>query len=52
LLEPGQVLISADNKFLHTRTHFIDANDPREAIGDAEPLNGLNRYMLRLWLRR
>lgn len=24
LLEPGQVLISADNKFLHTRTHFID----------------------------
>lgn len=52
LLEPGQVLISADNKFLHTRTHFIDANAPREAIGDAEPLNGLNRYMLRLWLRR
>lgn len=52
LLEPGQVLISADNKFLHTRTHFIDASTPRETIGDAEPLNGLNRYMLRLWLRK
>jgi len=52
LLEPGQVLISADNKFLHTRTHFIDMNAPRSEINDAESLSGLNRYMLRLWLRK
>lgn len=52
LLEPGQVLISADNKFLHTRTHFIDMHSPRSEIDDAEPLNALNRYMLRMWLRK
>ncbi|NVZ69491.1 TauD/TfdA family dioxygenase [Pseudomonas costantinii] len=52
LLEPGQVLISADNKFLHTRTHFIDMNAPRAEIDDAELLNDLNRYMLRMWLRK
>ena len=52
LLEPGQVLISADNKFLHTRTHFIDMNAPRSEINDAEPLSDLNRYMLRLWLSK
>ena len=52
LLEPGQMLISADNKFLHTRTHFIDTNAARENIDDAEPLSGLNRYMLRMWLRK
>ena len=52
LLEPGQVLISADNKFLHTRTNFIDMNAPRSEINDAEPLSDLNRYMLRLWLRK
>ncbi|MCF5047159.1 hypothetical protein GIW77_13275 [Pseudomonas simiae] len=52
LLEPGQVLISADNKFLHTRTHFIDMNIPRCVIDDGESLNDLNRYMLRIWLRK
>ena len=52
LLEPGQVLISADNKFLHTRTHFIDMNIPRCVIDDGESLNDLNRYMLRMWLRK
>jgi hypothetical protein len=52
LLEPGQVLISADNKFLHTRTHFIDINAPSEEIDDATPLKDLNRYMLRMWLRK
>lgn len=52
LLEPGQVLISADNKFLHTRTHFIDINAPSEEIDDATPLKELNRYMLRMWLRK
>ncbi|WP_411379828.1 TauD/TfdA family dioxygenase [Pseudomonas sp. MPB26] len=52
LLEPGQVLISADNKFLHTRTHFIDINAPHAEINDATPLNDLNRYMLRMWLRK
>ena len=51
LLEPGQVLISADNKFLHTRTHFIDRYAPRCVIDDAESLSDLNRYMLRVWLR-
>ncbi|OIN44559.1 hypothetical protein BLL37_00035 [Pseudomonas azotoformans] len=52
LLEPGQVLISADNKFLHTRTHFIDRHAPRCVIDDAESLSDLNRYMLRVWLRK
>lgn len=52
LLEPGQVLISADNKFLHTRTHFIDMNAPSEEINDTESLSDLNRYMLRMWLRK
>lgn len=52
LLEPGQVLISADNKFLHTRTHFIDMNTPRSEISDTEHLSDLNRYMLRMWLRK
>jgi len=52
LLEPGQMLISADNKFLHTRTHFIDMNAPRAEINDAMPLSDLNRYMLRMWLRK
>lgn len=52
LLEPGQVLISADNKFLHTRTHFIDRNVPCAQINDDERLSDLNRYMLRMWLRK
>ncbi|EIK71952.1 hypothetical protein PseBG33_3562 [Pseudomonas synxantha BG33R] len=52
LLEPGQVLISADNKFLHTRTHFIDRNVPCAQINDGERLSDLNRYMLRMWLRK
>ncbi len=52
LLEPGQVLISADNKFLHTRTHFIDRKTPHTQINDAMSLNDLNRYMLRMWLRK
>ncbi|KJZ58060.1 hypothetical protein [Pseudomonas marginalis] len=52
LLEPGQILISADNKFLHNRTHFIDTNTPRGVIDDSESLSDLNRYMLRMWLRK
>jgi len=52
LLEPGQVLISADNKFLHTRTDFIDKNAPYPEINDTERLSELNRYMLRMWLRK
>ncbi|AKS08110.1 TauD/TfdA family dioxygenase [Pseudomonas trivialis] len=52
LLEPGQVLISADNKFLHTRTHFIDRSAPRGVFDEDESLSDLNRYMLRIWLRK
>ncbi len=52
LMEPGQVLISADNKFLHTRTHFIDKNAPYSEVNDTERLSDLNRYMLRMWLRK
>lgn len=52
LLEPGQVLISAGNKFLHTRTHFIDKHTPHSEINDKAPLSSLNRYMLRMWLRK
>lgn len=52
LLEPGQVLVSAGNKFLHTRTHFIDKHTPHSEINDKAPLSSLNRYMLRMWLRK
>ncbi|WP_241771020.1 TauD/TfdA family dioxygenase [Pseudomonas lactis] len=52
LLESGQLLISADNKFLHTRTHFIDMHLPCAQVNDAERLKDLNRYMLRMWLRK
>lgn len=52
LLEPGQVLVSADNKFLHTRTQFIEQHAPRAEINDSDCLATLNRYMLRMWLRK
>lgn len=52
LLEPGEVLISADDKFLHTRTSFIDRNPPTQSIADTAKLERLNRYMLRMWLRK
>lgn len=52
LLEPGQVLVSADNKFLHTRTCFMDLNVARTEINDDQLLSSLNRYMLRMWLRK
>ncbi|NCE92080.1 TauD/TfdA family dioxygenase [Pseudomonas sp. L13] len=52
LLESGQLLISADNKFLHTRTHFIDRHLPCAQVNDAERLKDLNRYLLRMWLRK
>lgn len=52
LLEPGQVLVSADNKFLHTRTQFIEQHAPRAEISDSDCLASLNRYMLRMWLRK
>ena len=52
LLEPGQLLISADNKFLHTRTNFIDVHAPCPEVNDTEALSELNRYMLRMWLRK
>lgn len=52
LLEPGQALISADDKFLHTRTNFVDASSPVGTIRDTDELKSLNRFMLRMWMRR
>jgi hypothetical protein len=52
LLEPGHVLISADDRFLHTRTSFVDAHQARERVSPTEKLSNVNRYMLRMWMRK
>ncbi len=52
MLEAGQMLVSADDKFLHTRTTFLDEHEPTENIGDEKSLENLNRYMVRVWLRQ
>lgn len=52
LLEPGQILISADDKFLHTRTQFIDGNIPTAEVKGSELLKNMHRYMVRVWLRK
>lgn len=52
MLEPGQMLITADDRFLHTRTSFLDRSQPIKDIPDQANLQDLNRYMLRVWLRK
>jgi hypothetical protein len=48
-LAQGQVLVSADDRFLHTRTSFVDAGESREVDALTELAPDVNRFMLRMW---
>ncbi|MFD3515431.1 TauD/TfdA family dioxygenase [Streptomyces sp. NPDC058657] len=48
-LERGQTLVSADDRFLHTRTAFYDRFEPREVDMCADDPEKVNRYMFRMW---
>ncbi|NJQ05632.1 TauD/TfdA family dioxygenase [Streptomyces lonarensis] len=48
-LERGQTLVSADDRFLHTRTAFCDRFPPREIDMTADRPEEVNRYMFRMW---
>lgn len=48
-LERGQTLVSADDRFLHTRTAFYDRFAPREIDMTADRADEVNRYMFRMW---
>lgn len=49
LLRRGQTLVSADDRFLHTRTAFVDRHAPREIDMAVDRPDEVNRYMLRMW---
>ncbi len=51
-LERGQTLVSADDRFLHSRTAFVDRFEPREIDLDADRPDQVNRYMFRMWSRK
>jgi len=48
-LERGQTLVSADDRFLHTRTAFVDRHQPREIDMRTDRPEDVNRYMFRMW---
>ncbi|MEU1797777.1 MULTISPECIES: TauD/TfdA family dioxygenase [Streptomyces] len=48
-LEQGQTLVSADDRFLHTRTAFYDRFAPREIDMNDDRTEDVNRYMFRMW---
>ncbi|GAA0664603.1 hypothetical protein GCM10010193_14950 [Kitasatospora atroaurantiaca] len=48
-LERGQTLVSADDRFLHTRTAFVDRYQPREIDMRTDRPEDVNRYMFRMW---
>ncbi|WP_019075321.1 TauD/TfdA family dioxygenase [Streptomyces hokutonensis] len=48
-LERGQTLVSADDRFLHTRTAFYDRFAPRGIDLDTDSPDQVNRYMFRMW---
>ncbi|MGQ4516201.1 TauD/TfdA family dioxygenase [Streptomyces sp. DW26H14] len=48
-LERGQTLVSADDRFLHTRTAFYDRFEPHEVDLLADETDKVNRYMFRMW---
>lgn len=50
-LGQGQVLVSADDRFLHTRTSFVDAHEAHSIDALVERAPDVNRYMLRMWSR-
>ncbi|MGW5400102.1 TauD/TfdA family dioxygenase [Streptomyces sp. NPDC003952] len=52
LLGRGQTLVSADDRFLHTRTAFVDRHAPREIDMVTDRPDEVNRYMLRMWSRK
>ncbi|GAA3112126.1 TauD/TfdA family dioxygenase [Streptosporangium carneum] len=51
-LERGQTLVSADDRFLHTRAAFFDRHRPREIDMRSDRPEDVNRYMFRIWSRR
>jgi hypothetical protein len=51
-LRRGQTLVSADDRFLHTRTAFVDRHPPRPIDLAGEHPGGVNRYMFRIWSRK
>lgn len=51
-LERGQTLVSADDRFLHTRTAFYDRFPPREIDMRVDRPEDVNRYMFRMWSRK
>ncbi|MCX4763955.1 TauD/TfdA family dioxygenase [Streptomyces sp. NBC_01275] len=51
-LERGQTMVSADDRFLHTRTTFVDRFTPRVIDMDTDTPDSVNRYMYRVWSRK
>jgi Taurine catabolism dioxygenase TauD, TfdA family len=51
-LKRGQTLVSADERFLHTRTAFVDRREPREIDMAQDRPEDVNRYMYRLWSQK
>ncbi|MFJ6213765.1 TauD/TfdA family dioxygenase [Streptomyces sp. NPDC092296] len=49
LLGQGQTLVSADDRFLHTRTAFVDRHQPREIDIAVDRPEDVNRCMYRIW---
>ncbi len=52
LLEPGQTLVQADERFLHTRTAFQDRFAARPIDPAMDRLDDINRFMFRVWSNR
>lgn len=48
-LDQGQILVSADDRFLHTRTAFADRRPPRPIDMRTDRPQDVNRYMFRMW---
>ena len=48
-LERGQTLVSADDRFLHTRAAFKDRFAPRDIDMRRDHPEEVNRYMYRMW---
>ncbi|GHF91271.1 hypothetical protein GCM10018790_80500 [Kitasatospora xanthocidica] len=51
-LEPGQSLVQADERFLHTRTAFHDRFPARVVDPATDRAEDVNRFMFRIWSNR
>jgi hypothetical protein len=51
-LEPGQSLVQADERFLHTRTAFCDRFPARTVDPAVDAVEDINRFMFRVWANR